>query len=61
MKTQFNVKLEPQLKQEAQQLFKTLGLSTTTAITVFLRACINCGGIPFPLTTVSSPEKEIAE
>lgn len=61
MIAQCNVKLEPQLKEDAQQLFKSLGISMSTALTLYLRACVRAGGIPFPLTTGPTPETEITE
>lgn len=42
-----NIKIEPELKQEAQQLFEELGMTLSTAINVFLRQAVREHAIPF--------------
>ncbi len=42
-----NVRVDSEVKQEAQELFSTLGLDMSTAINIFLRNAIDYGGIPF--------------
>ena len=48
MKT-INVKVDVDIKIKSEQIFKELGLSTSSAINIFLKKVINCNGIPFEL------------
>ena len=47
---QINVRVEDSIKQQAEQVFDEIGLSTNAAITVFLKTCARENRIPFPLT-----------
>jgi len=40
-------RVEPELKEKAQQLFSALGMSTADAIRIFLQQSVNEGGLPF--------------
>ena len=42
-----NIKIDPQLKQEAQELFESFGLSLSSAINMFLRQSVREQAIPF--------------
>ena len=42
-----NIKIEPTLKKQAQQLFADLGLDMTTAVNIFLRQAVKEHAIPF--------------
>ena len=44
-----NVRLDETLKVDATNLFADLGLSMSSAVTLFLHTCIRENGIPFPL------------
>ena len=44
-----NIRVDEQLKRSADNLFSELGMNTSTAINIFLRRCVRCGGIPFEL------------
>lgn len=44
------VRVEDELKQQADTLFTTIGIDTPTAIRLFLKQCIMRHGIPFPVT-----------
>ena len=44
-----NVRLYPELKQEAENIFAYHGLSLPDAITVFLNHACKAGGFPFEL------------
>lgn len=48
MKT-INIKVDDDVKIKSEQIFKELGLSTSSAINIFLKKVINCNGIPFEL------------
>ncbi|MCQ2398317.1 MAG: type II toxin-antitoxin system RelB/DinJ family antitoxin [Sphaerochaetaceae bacterium] len=43
-------KVDETVKTQAQELFDELGLSFSGALNIFLKSCINNGGIPFSLT-----------
>ena len=45
--TNINVRVDTELKQAAESLFKDLGLNMSSAITMFLRNAVNYDGIPF--------------
>lgn len=42
-----NIKIDPQLKQESQALFESLGLNLSTAVNLFLRQAVREQAIPF--------------
>lgn len=42
-----NVNVDSDIKEQANNLFTSLGLNMSTAINMFLRKAINDGGIPF--------------
>lgn len=42
-----NVRVDDSIKTQADALFAELGMNTTTAVNIFLRKAVQCGGIPF--------------
>ena len=48
--TNVNIRMDENLKKQAEKLFSNLGMSMTTAINVFVRQSVNRGGIPFEIT-----------
>ena len=42
-----NIKIDPELKKEAQKLFSELGMDMTTAVNIFLRQAVREQAIPF--------------
>ena len=44
-----NVRVDSQLKKDAENLFADLGLNMTTAVTMFLRSAVTHDGIPFEI------------
>ena len=42
-----NIRVDSDVKAQAQRLFSDLGMDLTTAVNVFLRQSIEQGGIPF--------------
>lgn len=44
-----NIRVDTGLKKEAESLFSDLGLSMSSAITLFLKSAVNYDGIPFPI------------
>ena len=47
--TNLNVRVDTELKKSAEKVFGELGMSLTTALTVFLRQSVRSNGIPFDL------------
>lgn len=45
--TNINVRVDTQLKQAADALFSDLGLTMSSAITMFLKSAVSHDGIPF--------------
>ena len=54
--TRFELMVDDDVKQEADDLFASLGLDTATAIQIFLRASIANAGIPFPVQHRGIPD-----
>lgn len=48
--TNLNVRVDTTLKQEADMLFKNLGLNMSTAINMFLTKSVNTSSIPFEIS-----------
>ncbi len=44
-----NIRVDENIKAQANELFEELGLDMTTALNLFLRQAINYGGIPFEI------------
>ena len=42
-----NIKIDPELKEQAQDLFESLGMNLTTAVNIFLRQSVREQAIPF--------------
>lgn len=47
--TSINVRVEDDIKMQAQELFSSLGMDMSTAVNIFLRQSISFGGIPFTI------------
>ena len=47
-----SIKIDEKTKKEAQELFKDLGLSLSTAINIFLKQAIREKGIPFYINSL---------
>lgn len=47
--TSMNIRMDSELKRQAQELFAQFGLDMTTAVNMFLRQSIRQQGIPFIL------------
>ena len=57
--TNLCVRIDPELKSQAEALFNDLGMNLTTAITVFFRQSVRENRIPFEITR-DRPNKETA-
>lgn len=49
--TSMSIRMDRTIKEQSQQLFKSLGLDMTTAINIFLRQALIKKGLPFEVTT----------
>lgn len=47
MTTNLNIRMDKEIKDQADKIFAELGLNMTTAINIFLRTAIRERGIPF--------------
>ena len=47
--TTLNVRIEEELKIQADALFAELGLNMSSALNIFIREAVRYGGIPFEL------------
>ncbi len=47
--TSTNIRINREIKKQAQEIFSELGLDMTTAINLFLRKAIRVRGLPFDL------------
>ena len=55
--TSMNIRMDSEVKKQAEDLFNKLGINMTTAINIFLRQSIREHGIPFELK-VDVPNNE---
>ena len=44
-----NIRIDPDIKEQAEHLFSKFGITITDAINMFLHQSITVGGIPFEL------------
>ena len=51
-KTSMSIRLDSEVKEQAQQVFNHLGMDMTTAINIFLRQAIQYQGLPFDVKLV---------
>lgn len=47
--TNLNIRIDKEIKDQADAIFSSLGLNMTTAVNIFLRTAIRENGIPFAL------------
>lgn len=47
--TNLSIRMDTELKKQAEKLFSELGLNMTTAFNVFVRQSLRHGGIPFEI------------
>lgn len=52
-------RVSPELKKDAERVFRAMGLKTSDAIRLFLQQTVNVGGLPFR-PTASQPNAETA-
>ncbi len=44
-----NIRIEPEVKAEAEALFSSFGISISDAVNIFLHTSLMEGGLPFPM------------
>lgn len=47
--TNLNIRIDEDLKRQAEEIFNELGINMSTALTIFLRQTVRSNGIPFEL------------
>ncbi|WP_181990922.1 type II toxin-antitoxin system RelB/DinJ family antitoxin [Enterococcus asini] len=45
--SRLNMRIDEELKEAASQLYQSLGMDLTTAVTIFLKQSVREGGLPF--------------
>ena len=55
-----NIRMDYEIKKQAQELFSNLGMDMTTAVNVFLRQAILRNGLPFSVKRSKQNKKTIA-
>ena len=58
--TNFNFRVDSEVKKQSEALFGQLGVNLTTALNVFLRQAIRVGGFPFDVR-LEQPNAETVE
>lgn len=61
MSTTIQVRVDKDLKDSADKLFKDLGTDTTTAIRIFLTQAVANNGFPFEIKRAENPIKPMSE
>lgn len=58
--TNVSIRMDSDLKAQAEALFAELGMNLTTAFNIFVRQSLRNGGIPFDITVKKPNEDTIA-
>ena len=56
-----NIRVNDEVKKEAETIFKSLGLNMSVAMNLFLKKCISENGIPFDLKLPNNETIEVLE
>ena len=56
-----NIRVNDEVKKEAETIFKSLGLNMSVAMNLFLKKCISENGIPFDLKLPNNETMEALE
>ena len=60
LKKNLTIRIEPELKRQASELFNSLGLDLSTATGIFYRQALQCNGLPFEVKK-RTPNKDTIE
>lgn len=55
--TTLNLRINPEVKESAENILKRLGIPMSTAVDIFLRQVAMTGGIPFAVTVPMAPPR----
>jgi len=58
MTTTLSIRMDSNLKAEAEEFFDDIGMNMTTAITCFFKKCVDSGAIPFTLSRKKRTARE---
>ena len=53
-----SIRMDANLKEEAEEFFHELGMNLSTAVNIFVRQSLREGRIPFEITTKENPNEE---
>jgi DNA-damage-inducible protein J len=56
--TNISIRIDEDVKKEAEALFSKLGLTLSAATNVFYRQAVRTQGIPFHVTAVANPKRQ---
>ena len=54
------IRIDSKVKERASVILNSLGLDMSSAVNIFLRYCIMCGGLPFEVKIPNYNEKVLA-
>ena len=60
MTSAITIRVDSDLKAEAEEFFEEIGMNMTTGITCFLKKCLSVGEIPFKLGKMSKHARIMA-
>ena len=60
MATTLTIRMDEDLKAEAEEFFDEIGMNMTTAVTCFFKKCLAVGEIPFKLGKMSKHARIMA-
>ena len=60
MPSAITIRVDSDLKAEAEEFFEEIGMNMTTGITCFLKKCLAAGEIPFKLGKMSKRARILA-
>lgn len=52
---QVNIRMDDQLKEQGEKLFKSMGMTLSTALNIFVTQAVNEQAIPFKITAPADP------
>jgi len=58
MTSTLSIRMDTELKAEAEEFFDEIGMNMTTAITCFFKKCLDTGSIPFTLSRKKRTARE---
>jgi len=58
MTTTLSIRIDSDLKADAEEFFDDIGMNMTTAITCFFKKCVDSGAIPFTLSRQKRTARE---